>query len=360
MSIMIHALSTLKGLIKSKKLHIDHWAFRLHYRATVLILFLSCVLVSTKQYAGEPIKCSSGITQESSLIDTYCFVTTTYIVKKALNLTPSEGAPHPGIYPSQNPEDFRQITYYQWLVFILLIQAIFFYFPHWLWKMWEDGEISSLLERDQKFLPKEEQVKVRDIIVEHLRCKWSKSSSYFGKYLVCELLCLANLFGQIALLDAVFFNEYLYYGFEVLAYFNSSPGSMVSPFLRIFPKVTSCIYRYFGSSGKLESQSFLCVLAVNVINEKIFLLLWFWFVFLAFFTIFMLVFKVALFTISSFRISVLSYRFPSTRRDDLQLVIETGNLSNFLFLYLLGENMNESSFSEVMEYFSTVQRGKIN
>ncbi|GFQ76398.1 innexin [Trichonephila clavata] len=103
---MIHILSALKSLLKSKNLHIDHWAFRLHYRFTVLFLLLFCIIVSTKQYAGDPIRCSKDTREFSSLVDNYCFITATYTVKTALNLTASEGAPHPGIYPAKTNSNF--------------------------------------------------------------------------------------------------------------------------------------------------------------------------------------------------------------------------------------------------------------
>lgn len=181
-----------------------------------------------------------------------------------------------------------------------------------------------MLERDPTLLPEEEQVKFRDLVVNHLRAKWTKDRYYLVKYLVCEVMCLVNLVGQMAFLDTVFFNEYFYFGIEVLMYFHSSiPGSMINPLVRIFPKVTSCTYRYFGSTGKIQSESVLCVLAVNVINEKIFLFLWFWFVVLAIVTFCMLVFKVALLSVTNLRCTTLCYRFPSVRKEDFQLIVES-------------------------------------
>ncbi|GIY99981.1 innexin shaking-B [Caerostris extrusa] len=269
---MIHIFGALKSLLKPKKLHIDHWTFRLHYRFTVLFLLLFCIVVSTKQYAGEPIKCSKDTREYSVLVETYCFVTATYTVKTALNKTQvSEGAPHPGIYPAQDEKQYRYHQYYQWVGFILFIQAIFFYTPHWLWKIFEGGKISSLLERDTRHLPREEQIKSRDLIVQHLRSRWTKDNLFIFKYLVCEICCFINIFGQMAFLDGVFENEFFCLGFEVMSYYRSNSPIRTDPLLRLFPRVTSCTYRYFGEGAKIRSESVLCVLAVNVMNEKIFL-----------------------------------------------------------------------------------------
>ncbi|GIY65127.1 innexin shaking-B [Caerostris darwini] len=423
---MIHIFGALKSLLKPKKLHIDHWTFRLHYRFTVLFLLLFCIVVSTKQYAGEPIKCSKDTREYSVLVETYCFVTATYTVKTAFNKTVrrftiflnnsvftiiqiksptcpkvygklqtnhhdsippteerhllgyqvgydnltigypqgafqvSEGAPHPGIYPAQDEKQYRYHRYYQWVGFILFIQAIFFYTPHWLWKIFEGGKISSLLERDTRHLPREEQVKSRDLIVQHLRSRWTKDNLFIIKYLVCEICCFINIFGQMAFLDGVFENEFFCLGFEVMSYYRSNSPVRTDPLLRLFPRVTSCTYRYFGEGAKIRSESVLCVLAVNVMNEKIFLFLWFWFIILSIITFCALVFKIAAFSVPSLRLSLLCARFPCIRSDDFKVIVETGNLSNYLLINLLGQNMEEANFLDVIEYFVTIQRGKLN
>ena len=45
--------------------------------------------------------------------------------------------------------------------------------------------------------------------------------------------------------------------------------------------MTKCTFHKFGPSGTVQKFDGLCVLPLNIINEKIYVFLWFWFVILA-------------------------------------------------------------------------------
>lgn len=49
---------------------------------------------------------------------------------------------------------------------------------------------------------------------------------------------------------------------------------------RLFPTQAKCVFRKFGPSGGLENLDSLCFLPQNVINEKIFVFLYIWFIIL--------------------------------------------------------------------------------
>ena len=51
-----------------------------------------------------------------------------------------------------------------------------------------------------------------------------------------------------------------------------------------FFQMTKCTFNKYGPSGTVEITDGLCLLAINIITEKIYVFLWFWFMLLAGFT----------------------------------------------------------------------------
>lgn len=54
----------------------------------------------------------------------------------------------------------------------------------------------------------------------------------------------------------------------------------------LFPFQAKCDYYNFGSSGSIQRIDALCILPQNVVNQKIFVFLYFWIIFLVFFSFF--------------------------------------------------------------------------
>merc|ERR1712071_504621 len=56
---------------------------------------------------------------------------------------------------------------------------------------------------------------------------------------------------------------------------------MGDPMSKVFPKVTKCTFHKFGASGTTQVIDGLCVLPLNIVNEKIYVFMWFWLIILA-------------------------------------------------------------------------------
>ncbi|KAG0726928.1 Innexin inx2 [Chionoecetes opilio] len=125
------------------------------------------------------------------------------------------------------------------------------------------------------------------------------------RFFLCEVLCLVVVVGNIYFTDLFLGGTFLTYGTEVISFPDMDPEKRVDPMTRIFPRVTKCTFRKFGSSGTIETHDTMCVLAVNIINEKIFIFIWFWLVILTTITAGWLVYRLLIILSSDVRFRLL-------------------------------------------------------
>lgn len=115
-------------------------------------------------------------------------------------------------------------------------------------------------------------------------CFWT--GKHFGNYLLilylfCKLLYLINVVGQLFLMSILLgIKNYHFFGFEILSRMGKGVDLVSNHY---FPKVSHCDFkvRELGNDHHYTVQ---CVLAINIFTEKIYVILWFWFVILAVYT----------------------------------------------------------------------------
>lgn len=69
-------------MIKHEQVNIDNNVFKMHYRFTVVLLVIFSVLLTSKEYFGEPISCDTDDQDRKQLIDMFCWIHGTYIINK--------------------------------------------------------------------------------------------------------------------------------------------------------------------------------------------------------------------------------------------------------------------------------------
>ena len=95
-------------------------------------------------------------------------------------------------------------------------------------------------------------------------------------YLVVKFLFVFNAVSQVFLLNMFLRTDYHVYGLEVMRNIYN-PDITYSP---RFPRVTLCdfLIRQLANTHRHTVQ---CVLPINLFNEKIFIFIWFWLVFMS-------------------------------------------------------------------------------
>lgn len=114
---------------------------------------------------------------------------------------------------------------------------------------------------------------------------------------------------NIFMTDKFLGGAFMTYGTDVVAFSNMNQENRTDPMVQIFPRVTKCTFHKFGPTGTIQTHDALCILALNILNEKIYIFLWFWFIILAVLSGLAIVYSAAVVLLPSTRETILKRRF---------------------------------------------------
>ena len=224
----------------------DDFYDRISRRYSVILLIIFTILVSSKQYVGEPIACFCPAHFTGTHVEytnNICWISNTYFVSFD-RLLPK--------YPDPKTEQF--IYFYQYVPFILILQAIFFYMPSLIWSTLNsksgydlsmlvtqarisDTYASDIRETSVRYLARfidrtleyhrQKRLEYLDqirslklstllqffLLNNHLKMR---DNHLMSSFLFTKVLYLINALGQLYLLNFFLGNNYHMYGFTVL------------------------------------------------------------------------------------------------------------------------------------------------
>lgn len=278
----------------------DDSSDKLSHRYTTIIFLVFAVVVSTAQFVGDPIDCwvpAHFTGNHEAYTDSYCWIKNTYYL------------PFTEYIPKAHEHDKRQVVpYYQWVPIFLLVQALMFYMPVLVWRLNARSGINvnhvvESAEKYQKLEEFDESEKMLRLMTkethrylkaqQHSNTKCTVSMKNllahcclvcgrrYGNYLTSlylftKILYICNVFLQLFLMTWFLGSENYLYGVEVIeAMANGDELGSVR-----FPRVTMCDFN-IRRLGNLQRYTVQCVLTINLFNEKIYMFLWFWLVFVA-------------------------------------------------------------------------------
>ncbi|CAL8103943.1 unnamed protein product [Calicophoron daubneyi] len=296
-----------------QKLHIpdyigvEDFADKLSFLYSVLVLLLCTSIVTVKQYLMSAIACYIPTEPTGSnfdgFLENYCWVHGTIPILK--------GEPIPQKLDEWAEFDRKhRINYYQWVPFMLGIQCVLFYLPRMIWQIicsHQTGtdlgnlvvvasQASNASEEERKKLVQhvtssitgmlDQNRGLTDGVQRHKTDRWYSScrllimSKRLGTwlaftYLLIKMCYLTNSIGQLYLMQRFLgFNDSLSnFGMDLSQYMLSGQNWEQT---RIFPRISFCYMadlRQLGTTNRYIAQ---CVLPVNMLNEKMYIFLWFW------------------------------------------------------------------------------------
>ena len=258
-------------------------------------------------------------------------------------------------------EPKAHIGYYQWVPLILSFQAILFYLPRPIWMILSTKSGVSVFEVTDaaRECQHKSDTKSRDCIMTYMsnhmgqfllkqmtshaitnHCKrfWWR---FYGKnltitYLFMKIVYLINVLGQLYILDQFLGMNYHLYGFEVFSRLTSGKDWRTSD---RFPRVTFCDFK-IRVVGHIQRYTVQCSLPMNLLNEIIFIFIWFWLALVCVATIFSLIKWTYISVYVPGQIDymhqrlVAMYKFKSTNDDSIDANIKKRDIWEFVRKFL--------------------------
>ncbi|KAI1289898.1 Innexin inx2 [Halotydeus destructor] len=359
---MDQLFGSLKAFVKPQSCVIDNHIFRLHYKFSVLILVAFSIMVTARQYFGDPIDCISRDDIPTNLLDTYCWIHTTFSIESAWFKKVGVEVPYPGVDKYSPLGEGKRVyhAYYQWVCFVLFFQALLFYIPRYFWKAMEGGKIRNLvLGLNNPILSDETKQKNRGLLVEYLVRNRGQHNTSFAMYTIAEILNFFNVILQMYIMDRFLGGEFSNYGWKVIQFTEWDWSVRYDPMIRVFPRLTKCTFHRYGSSGDVQRHDAMCILPINIINEKIYVFLWFWFYFLAVASLVAIAYRALTIVIPRIRVLATQSRCRVANREALESVLNRLRIGDWFVLDLLSKNIDPLNFRDVIiDYYREIEGGK--
>ena len=274
-----------------------------------------------------------------------------------------------GPYDPQDPtEEIVVKAYYQWVPFMLFLQACMFYGPHLLYKLAEGGKVRNILGSIHLFvLDKEKRSGAVGDLAKYFAETQGIHNSWGVGILLTKTVYLANVVAQIFFTNMFLGYEFTRYGAQVSSFLEIGDKDRMDPMSRVFPRVTKCTFHKFGPSGSIQRHDAQCILPINIINEKIYVFLWFWFIFLAVLTAVDLLVTVGQAVLPSVRWLVLTRKLrlvPKFKSEelrakiDVRLILRDLQFGDWQLMYAIIVNMDGITYAEWLEALTQQARDK--
>uniref|UniRef100_A0A915CNC5 Innexin n=1 Tax=Ditylenchus dipsaci TaxID=166011 RepID=A0A915CNC5_9BILA len=269
----------------------------LNYYCTSIMLAFFSLAISAKQYFGSPMKCWTpqdfkGGWQEYA--ENYCFIRT---IHKTIDFQNSYFVPDDEEVPSDLELRADQISYYRWVPIVLACQALLFWLPNWLWNMLHKQTAvnprsivnEAVKSRSLAGAEREQEIKNLAYYIGDVLSVFQPSKKRIARsglnatalYLGVKLAYALNAFGQLIMLNKFLGGEYFSWGYETMISVVNGEDWKESV---VFPRVIMCdfVVRRLANPQRWSIQ---CVMMLNMINEKMYFFLYFWFIFVGLVTL---------------------------------------------------------------------------
>ena len=117
----------------------------------------------------------------------------------------------------------------------------------------------------------------------------------------------------------------------------------------VFPRVTKCIFHKYGASGTIQKHDSLCILPLNIVNEKTYIFIWFWFLTLTALLVGLLTYRAAIIFAPIIRPRLLQLSSRLLPIETCQSINKKIDLGDWWILYTLSSNMDSLVYRDLLQ-----------
>uniref|UniRef100_A0A914BZ58 Innexin n=1 Tax=Acrobeloides nanus TaxID=290746 RepID=A0A914BZ58_9BILA len=269
-------IDTLNGFLTDR--NEDDFFDRLNYQYTPTLFILLAMINITKLYVGSAITCFSKAEFPKSWNEyskDYCLIENTYYLRTDESI-PIE----------LETRNSKQISYYQWVPFMLILQAASFYLVHTIWRAfnWISGyQIRMIITAAKESSAKSEEDITKS--VETISKSMYHASLLKHRTVVClreqKFVTFLYFLMKLCYLFLICFHLGIFKHFIGSLGFAWDVVASKAEWEQngLFPRVTVCDFS-IEKNGQPTNYTLECVLPLNMFNEKIFVFFFFWLCFL--------------------------------------------------------------------------------
>jgi len=355
-------MATTVGLIKGAtevilgigEVSIDNFTFKLFYKWSVSLFITGSVATVSSQFFGDPIACETADDSvDEEVLNSYCWMYSTFDIPQEFKGSCSRQS-----FDSTNLYN----TYYQWVSIFLMVQAIIFYIPRCIWLSMEGGLMTFLVKGNQGRVIEDAQDKQKVLLNNYLEHVHNKFNKYAFCFFFCELLNILISISQVFVTNAFLNYQFIDYGYLVYQHYRLPPeerqlATALNPMCEVFPKVAVCNYQRYGRGGGQETKNALCILSLNMINDKVFALLWVWHCVLIVAGINRIITRSVQLSSSRIRyflMKMMMHRYLRNNKHSkhIQHYVVNCSIGDWFVLYQMSKNMNKRFFAEFLALLS--------
>jgi len=341
---------------------IDTWVFKFYSRATVGIFMVAVAASVADAYGGgKTIECEGASSYETN----YCWLTGVQHLKPG-DITKNIHNNH-DCFDVDDVGDERMSNYYLWVSLVLFLCGAVFIIPNEIWKHMEGGLLKQFGTDQSDFL-KEENGKnaakrFKEITNNH-------ANRYFFTFLTFEVVYFILGIVVFNLLDVFIGGKFITYGLDTISYLKGETAPVeitddgktyeltVNPMCNAFPTIVSCSISKFAVVKDIaDTKNVICILGQNIMNQKIFLVLWVWFVILFSVSACQVIYRITTIFVPGFQATMIQQHLRSSDKKAVEkLRLGPNNIGNWFLITQIGNNSDPYAFRMFLDHVAGIKR----